>query len=36
MKIKKILLPILSSFLLLSTLGCNNNKNLEANIIKYL
>ena len=34
MKIKKLLLPILSSFLLLSTLGCNNNKNLEANIIK--
>ena len=33
MKIKKILLPILSSFLLLSTLACSN-KNLEANIIK--
>ena len=34
MKIKKILLPILSSFILLSTLGCNNKDNLEANIIK--
>ena len=33
MKIKKILLPLLS-ILLLSTVGCNGSKNLEPNIIK--
>ena len=33
MKIKKILLPLLS-VLLLSTVGCKGSKNLEPNIIK--